>query len=87
MDYLSIRWESFLENKWVPLNGIVLSNALNCSTILSTYELMEKPFEVLIAILLPLRNTQYLQQISLGLHENFVTLAKPNFATGLKYVP
>ena len=85
MDYLSIRWESFLESKWVPLNGIVFSNALNSSTTLSTYELMEKPFEVLIAILLPLRNTQYLlQQISLGLDENFVTLAKPSLKVGYK---
>ena len=84
MDYLSIRWESFLENKWVSLNGIVLSNAQICSTTLSAYELMEKPFEVLIAILLPLRNTHLLQQISLGLDENFVTLAKPSLKVGYK---
>ncbi|KAI6651400.1 hypothetical protein LOD99_5207 [Oopsacas minuta] len=47
----------------------------NCSTTLPTYGLMKKPFEVVIAILLPLRNTQYpLQQISLGLDENLLPL-------------
>ncbi|KAI6650140.1 hypothetical protein LOD99_6057 [Oopsacas minuta] len=46
---------------------------------------MEKPFEVLITILLPLRNTQYpLQLISLGLDENFVTLAIPSLKVGYK---
>ena len=48
-------------------NEIALPNSLNCNDTLLTSELMEKPLEMLIAILIPFRN----REVILGLQQNF----------------
>ena len=81
MDYLIVPWHLFLANKWIFLNEIALPNSLNCNDTLLISELMEKPLEVLIAILIPFRNREVilgLQQILHGLNDTFVTLATPS---------
>ena len=74
MDYLIVPWHLFLANKWIFLNEIALPNSLNCNDTILISELMEKPLEVLIAILIPFRNREVilgLQQISHGLNQWF----------------
>ena len=65
----------FGEYKWIFLNEIAVSNSLNWNNTLLISELMEKPLEVLIAILIPFRNREVilgLQQILHGLNDTFV---------------
>ena len=74
MDYLSLSWNLFLENKWIPLHGIALAKSLNNSFNVVS-ELMDMPIEVLIAVVFPVRNPEYtFRQMSLGVDDTFVTL-------------
>ena len=84
MDYLSISWNLFLENKWIPLHGIALAKSLNNSFNVVS-ELIDIPIEVLIAIVFPFRNPEdTFRQMSLGLDDTFVTLGKPNLKVAYK---
>ena len=62
----------FLANKWIFLNEIALPNSLNSNDTLLISELMEKPLEVLIAILH-------------GLNDTFVTHATPSLIAGYRF--